>query len=85
MRKAYLVNIDSMIDDLKLESTQTSFVVKSYKSYYKNSYHNISMDVQMQTICKVFLEKFNTKLKNANLSNLAIYQYLQYYYFIFLL
>ncbi|GET01241.1 hypothetical protein RCL_jg18961.t2 [Rhizophagus clarus] len=36
MRQAYLVEVFNMIDDLKLESTQMKFVVKSYKSLYKN-------------------------------------------------
>ena len=76
MRQAYLVDIHNMIDDLKLEVSQTKFVVKWYKNMYRNKFENISMDVQMQTICKVVLEKLNVKLENANLNKLAIYQYL---------
>ena|SRR5687767_721722 len=76
MRKAYLVDIPNMIDDLKLEVNQTKFVVKCYKNVYRNKYENISMDAQMQTICKTVLEKLNVKLKNANLNKLAIYRYL---------
>ncbi len=76
MRKSYMVYISDMIADLKLSSTQTNFVVKSYKSLYKNSYDTISIDVQMQTMCKKMLDRFNRKLKDVNLHKLSTYRYL---------
>lgn len=76
MRKAYLVDVFNMIENLKIKSTQTKYVVKTYKSVYKNRYETISMDVQMQSMCRRIYERFNIKLKNANLSNLATYWYL---------
>src|SRR5947199_1891780 len=75
MRQSFMVDIPNMLEELKLSQTQTNFVVKSYKSVYRNSFETVSMDIQMQTICKVMLERFNFKLKKANLSKLATYRY----------
>lgn len=75
MRQSFMVDIPNMLEELKLSQTQTNFVVKSYKSVYRNSFETVSMDVQMQTMCKVMLERFNFKLKKANLSKLATYRY----------
>lgn len=82
MRKAYMVYISNMIDDLKTSETQTTYVVKSYKNVYRNRYETISVDVQMQTMCKYILERFNLKLKKANQDDLAKYQYLLYFFII---
>jgi hypothetical protein len=79
MRQAFLTSIPNMIDDLKILTTQTDFVMKSYISVYRNSFNTISMDVQMQTMCKKILERFNLKLKGVNLNDLATYRYLLYF------
>jgi len=70
-----MVYISNMIADLKLSSTETNFVIKSYKNVYRNRYDTIAIDVQMQTICEKMLEKFNHKLRNVNLNELATYRY----------
>jgi hypothetical protein len=79
MRQAFLTSIPNMIDDLKILTTQTDFVMKSYISVYRNGFNTISMDVQMQTMCKKILERFNLKLKGVNLNDLATYRYLLYF------
>jgi hypothetical protein len=76
MRQAFKINVPNIINDLKLTSNQTEFVLKSYKNVYRNNFNAVSMDVQMQTMCANYLERFNSKLMSVNLSDLAIYQYL---------
>jgi len=80
MHQAYMVNIPDMINDLKIFPEQTDFVIKSYTSVYKNSYNNVSMDVQMQSMCKKIFERFNIKLKSVNLNELATYRYLIHFH-----
>ncbi|RIA83661.1 kinase-like domain-containing protein [Glomus cerebriforme] len=49
-----MVYISDMIPDLKLSSSESNFVVKSYKKVYRNKSDTISMGVQMQTITKKY-------------------------------
>jgi hypothetical protein len=67
-----MVYISNMIDDLKI-TNQSKFVLNLYKSICNNWFIIISMDVQMQSMCKYILERFNLKLKSINLDGLATY------------